>query len=96
MPDQKTIWAIVITVALLAGVFDAIRQINQIGWRNMTRAERISIAFYPIAVPFAIFLGIFWWLVELVAESVLRITKTFAGITKKVLDQNRNSNDRAR
>jgi hypothetical protein len=53
MPDQKTIWAIVIAAALLVGVFGAIKEINQIGSRNMTRAERISIAFYP-ASTFAI------------------------------------------
>jgi hypothetical protein len=96
MPDQKTIWAIVIVAALLAGVFEAIKEINQIGWRNMNREERISIAFYPIAVPLAIFVGIFWGLAALVAESVFRITKTFAGSVKKVVNQNRNSNGRER
>jgi hypothetical protein len=96
MPSQKTIWAIVIVAALLAGVFEAIKEINQSGWRNLNRDERISIAFYPIAFPLAILVGIFWVLVELVAESVFRIIKTFGGITKKVVDQNRNSNGRAR
>ena len=96
MPDQKTIWAIVIVAALLAGVFEAIKEINKIGWRNLNREERISVAFYPIAVPLAIFLGIFWCLVALVGKSVFGITKTFAGIIKKVVDQDRNSNGRAR
>jgi uncharacterized membrane protein len=94
MPDQKTIWATVIVAALLVGVFEAIKEINQIGWRNMNRKQRISIAFYPIAVPLAIFVGIFWCLVAFVAESVVRIIKAFAGITKKVVNHP-DSNDRA-
>jgi hypothetical protein len=95
MPSQKMIWAIVISAALLAGVFEAIKETRQIGWRNMNRDEKISMAFYPIVFPVAIFAGIFWGLVAIVAESVLRIVKTFRGITKKVVDQNRNFNGRA-
>ena len=75
MPDQRTICAIVIVAVLLAGLFEAIKTIKQIGWRNMSREEAILIALYPIAVPLAIFVGIFWWLAALVAESVLRIIR---------------------
>ena len=93
MPDQRTICAIVVVAVLLAGLFEAIKTIKQIGWRNMSREETTLIALYPIAVPLAIFVGIFWGFVALVAKSVSSIMKTFAGITKK--HQNRNSNTAA-
>jgi hypothetical protein len=95
MPDQRTICAILIVAALLAGLFEAIKGIKQIGWRNMNREERISIALYPIIVPLAIFVGIFWGFVALVAASVSSIIKAFAGIRKKIVHQIRNSNTAA-
>jgi hypothetical protein len=65
MLDQNAIWGTLIGAALLAGIFQALAEINQFGWRNTSPQRRISMACYPLTVPLSIFVGIFFGMLAL-------------------------------
>jgi hypothetical protein len=71
MFDQNAIWVTLIGAALLAAIFKAHAEINQIGWRN---ASPQRLACYLLTVPLAIFLGIFWGMLALGIRCALAIS----------------------
>ena len=75
MLDQKIIWGSLIGAALIGGTVQALADINHIGWRNMSRQERISTILSPILFPLAVFVGLFWGMLALVARVYLQLSQ---------------------